>query len=163
MLFPLIYSAAAGQPNGPRRMITPAASAAPSVSILTAATGALVRSRGADNAALDLGSVSYFKRTSVPGESSRKLPSTFVISTRFTLKVDCPASSRIKVSMARTDAGSSHAIAIDGTTLGTADQILVWSMSCGSAGEHRLDVEIPVSTSAGSIGSTVVFMATLEH
>jgi hypothetical protein len=163
MLFPLLYSAAGGQPDGSRRMITPGAPGVPSITILTAATGALVRSQGAGNASLDLGSVSYFKGTSVPGESSRKLPGSFVISTRFTLKVDCPASSRIKVGMARTDATPSHTITIDGTTLGTADQILVQSMSCGSAGEHRLDVEIPTSTSAGSIGSTVVFMATLEH
>jgi hypothetical protein len=60
------------------------------------------------------------------------------------------------------DAAPSHAIAIDGTTLGYAAQPLVQSMPCGSAGEHRLDLEVPVSTPAGSIGSTVAFQATLR-
>jgi hypothetical protein len=40
---------------------------------------------------------------------------------------------------------------------------LVQSMPCGSGGEHRLDVEVPISTPAGSIGSTVVFGATLNR
>jgi hypothetical protein len=35
-------------------------------------------------------------------------------------------------------------------------------MPCGSGGEHRLDVEVPVSTPAGSIGSNVAFAATLQ-
>jgi hypothetical protein len=36
-------------------------------------------------------------------------------------------------------------------------------MPCGSGGEHRLDVEVPVTTPAGSIGSTVAFVATLKR
>ena len=52
---------------------------------------------------------------------------------------------------------------IDGTTVGPAAQTLVQSMPCGSGGEHRLDVEVPVSAPAGSIGSTVAFVATLNR
>jgi hypothetical protein len=158
---------ALGQPAGHPRAISPAAAApgAPRITILPAATGALVRDQGAGNASLDLGLVSYFKGASAPGESSRKTSRSLVISTRFALKVDCPGTpwpSRVNVSMARMDAASSHAIAIDGTTLGSVAQTLVQSMACGSTGEHRLDVEVPVSTPAGSIGSTVAFMATLR-
>jgi hypothetical protein len=36
-------------------------------------------------------------------------------------------------------------------------------MPCGSSGEHRLDVEVPVSTPAGSIASTIAFEATLRR
>jgi hypothetical protein len=64
--------------------------------------------------------------------------------------------------MSRLDAAASHAITIDGTTVGSAPQILAQSMPCGSGGEHRLDVGIPVSTPAGSIGSTVAFVAALR-
>jgi hypothetical protein len=157
-----------GQPAGAPRIITPvaAAPAAPTIAILAAATGALIRSQGASNASLDLGRVSYFKGTSVPGQSSQKTSRSFVISTRFALKVDCPgrpASSKVNVTMSRLDAAASHAIAIDGTTLGSAAQILVQSLPCGSGGEHRLDVEVPVSTPAGPIGSTVAFAATLNR
>lgn len=57
----------------------------------------------------------------------------------------------------------SHSIAIDGIALGPGAQVLVPSMRCGSAGEHRLEVEVPVSTPAGPIGSTVAFTATLRQ
>jgi hypothetical protein len=136
------------------------------ITILAAATGALVRSQAAGNASLDLGRVSYFKGTSAPGQSRQKNSRSFVISTRFALKVDCPgssASSQVNVTMSRLDAVASQAIAIDGTTVGSAAQIMVQSMPCGSGGEHRLDVEVPVSTPAGSIGSTVAFVATLKR
>jgi hypothetical protein len=67
------------------------------------------------------------------------------------------------VTMTRLVAAASHAITIDGTTVGSAAQTLVQSMPCGSGGEHRLDVEVPVATPAGSIGSTVAFAATLNR
>jgi hypothetical protein len=136
------------------------------ITILAAATGALVRTQAAGNASLDLGRVSYFKGTSAPGQSRQKNFRSFVISTRFALKVDCPgspASSQVNVTMSRLDAAASHAIAIDGTSVGPAAQTLVQSMPCGSGGEHRLDVEVPVTTPAGSIGSTVAFVATLKR
>jgi len=136
------------------------------ITILAAATGALVRTQAAGNASLDLGRISYFKGTSAPGQSRQKNFRSFVISTRFALKVDCPgsaASSQVNVTMSRLDAAASHAIAIDGTTVGPAPQTLVQSMPCGSGGEHRLDVEVPVTTPAGSIGSTVAFVATLKR
>jgi hypothetical protein len=168
MMVLLVNRAASAQPSGAPRTITPAlaAPAAPTVTILAAATGALVRSRAAGNASLDLGRVSYFRGTSAPGESRRKNFRSFVISTRFALRVDCPGSSpsaKVNVTISRLDAAASHSITIDGTTVGSAAQILVQSMPCGSGGEHRLDVEVPVSTPAGSIGSTVAFMATLKR
>jgi len=149
------------------RTIPPVVSApaAPTVTILAAATGPLLRSRGANNASLDLGRISYFRGTSAPGESSQKSSRSFVISTRFGLRVDCPGSapsSTVNVTMSRLDAAPSHAITIDGTAVGSAARTLVQSMPCGSAGEHRLEVEVPVSTPAGAIGSTVVFEATLR-
>jgi hypothetical protein len=167
MLVLVAARTALGQPAGSPHILSGlvSASAAPSITVLPAAAGALVRSLGAGNAALDLGSVSYFEGTSAPGESSRQNSGAFVISTRFALRVDCPGrspSSQVDVSMSRMDAAPSHAIAIDGTTLGYAAQPLVQSMPCGSAGEHRLDLEVPVSTPAGSIGSTVAFQATLR-
>jgi hypothetical protein len=168
MLALLVNRAAFGQPAGAPRAINPvvAAPAAPTVTILAAATGALVRSRAAGNASLDLGRVSYFRGTSAAGESRKKNSRSFVISTRFALRVDCPgssASSKVNVTISRLDAAASHTITIDGTTLGSAAQTLVQSMPCGSGGEHRLDVEVPASTPAGSIGSTVAFVATLKR
>jgi hypothetical protein len=168
MLVLLANRAAFGQTAGALRTITPveAAPAAPTITILGAGTGALVRSQAAGNASLDLGRVSYFRGTSAPGESSQKNSRSFVISTRFGLRVDCPgssASSKVNVIISRLDAAASHVITIDGTTVGPAAQTLVQSMPCGSSGEHRLDVEVPVSTPAGSIGSTVAFAATLNR
>jgi hypothetical protein len=168
MLALLVNRAAFGQPAGAARAITSvvAPPAAPTVTILAAATGALVRSQAAGNASLDLGPVSYFRGTSAPGESRKKNSRSFVISTRFALKVDCPgssASSQVNVTISRLDAAASHSITIDGTTVGSAAQTLAQSMPCGSSGEHRLDVEVPVSTPAGSIGSTVAFVATLKR
>jgi hypothetical protein len=167
MLAPLMNGVALGQlANGPRtlpRLVTVPAAA--TITILSASTGAVVRSEGAGNAALDLGRVSYFRGTSAPGESSQKTSGSFVISTRFALKVDCPGSSpssRVNVTMSRTDAAASHALAIDGIKLISAAQMLAEAMPCGSLGEHRLDMEVPVSTPAGSIGSTVAFEATLR-
>ena len=166
MLLLFANRAAFGQPSGgPRTIQVVAAPAAPTITILAAATGALVRSQAAGNATLDLGRVSYFKGTSAPGETSQRNSKSFVITTRFALRVDCPgnpASSKVSVTILRLDAAASHAITIDGTKVESAAQTLASSMPCGSAGEHRLDVEIPVSTPAGSIGSTVAFLATLK-
>jgi hypothetical protein len=165
MLLLLANRAAFGQPARTITPVTPAA-AAPIITILAAATGALVRTQAAGNASLDLGRVSYFKGTSAPGESRQKNSRSFVISTRFALKVDCPgssASSQVNVTVSRLDAAASYAIAIDGTTVGSAAQTLAQSMPCGSGGEHRLDVEVPVSTPAGPIGSTIAFVAALKR
>jgi len=143
-----------GPPTGNPRTSAPmvAAPAAPMITILAAATGPFVRSLGAGNASLDLGHVSYFQGTSAPGQSVQKSSGSFAIYTRFGLRVDCPgssSSSRVTVTMSRLDADRSDAISIDGTTLGSAAQTLVQSMPCGSAGEHRLDVNVPISTRAG--------------
>jgi len=145
--------------------IAPVVPAAPVVTISTAATGAMLQNHGAGSAALNLGAVSYFKGASAPGETSQKNSGALVITTRFSLRVDCPGSppaSQVNVTVARLDSATSHAIAVDGTQLGTAAQPFVPSMPCGASGEHRLDVEVPVSTPAGSIGSTVAFVATLK-
>ncbi len=163
----LANRAAFGQPPGALRTNTTvvAPPATPTVTILGAATGALIRSQGASNSAIDLGRVSYFKGVSAPGETSQRNPKSFVISTRFGLRVDCPvnlAASSVSVTMSRSDAAPSHSITVDGTKLGPAAQTLASSMPCGTVGEHRLDVEVPVSTPAGSITSTVAFLATLK-
>lgn len=167
MLAPLVAFAASGQPSGAPRPVSRAVTvpAAPTVTILSASTGAMIRSQGAGNAALDLGRVSYFRGTTTPGESKKKTAGSFVISTRFVLKVDCPGSSpssQVNVTMLRTDAAATHSMAIDGIIVGSAPQRFAQSMPCGSSGEHRLDVEVPVSTPAGPIGSTVAFEATLR-
>jgi hypothetical protein len=89
-----------------------------------------------------------------------------VISTRFALKVDCPGSSRssqVEVTMSRLDADPSHSIDIDGSRLGLAAQPLVPAMLCGSSGEHRLEVEVPVSAPAGPLGINIAFLATLKN
>jgi hypothetical protein len=167
MLAPLLAITAFGQPAGGSRSSLPVvpASAAPTITILSAPTGAMLRSEGPGNAALDLGKVSYFKGATAPGESSKRTSGSLVISTRFQLRVDCPGSipsSRVNVSMSRTDAAATHDMAIDGIKLGTAPRPLAESIPCGSSSEHRLDVEVPVSTPTGPIGSTVAFAATLR-
>jgi hypothetical protein len=172
MLALLASRAAVGQAGGPlagstTRAAMPAAAVAgaPIVTILSAAAGALVLSQGAGNASVNLGSVSYFKGTSAAGETSQKNTGSFVISTRFAIRVDCPGSpnlAQVNVTMSRLDEAPSHTIAIDGTALGSAPQTLAPSVPCGSVGEHRLDVAVPVSTPAGSIGSNVAFVATLK-
>jgi hypothetical protein len=165
MLLLLANRAAFGQAAGMPRTITPVVSAAPTITILAAPTGAMLQSQGANNASMNLGPISYFKGTSAAGETSQKNPGAFVVSTRFELKVDCPGSSSSKVNLtaSRLDASASYTIAIDGIPLGPGAQTLVPSMPCGSSGLHRLDVEVPVSTPAGPIGSTVAFTATLRQ
>ena len=157
-----------GQRTGNLRSIAPmvASLGAPTITVLSAANGSLVRNLGGSNSSLDLGSVSYFHGKSALGQSVQKNSKSFVISTQFGLRVDCPgssSSSRVTVTMLRLDADGSHAISIDGTTLGSAAQTLVQSMPCGFGGEHRLDVQVPISTPAGAIGSTVAFAATLNR
>jgi hypothetical protein len=154
---------AGGAPRGSSPVVT--ASAGPIITILPAASGALLRSEGASRAAVDLGTVSYFRGASAQGESSQRSAGALVISTRFAVEVDCPGSppaSLVNVTMSRTDAAATHGMAIDGIKLGTTAQPFVQSMPCGSSGEHRLEVEVPASAPAGPIGSTVAFLATLR-
>jgi hypothetical protein len=143
-----------------------AGAATPTVTILAASSGVEVRNLRANRASLDLGSVSYFQKRSPPGQSMWKNSKSFVISTRFALRVECPASSsssRVSVTMSRLDGDTLPAIRIDGTTLGSSAQTLTQSMSCGSDGEHRLDVEIPIAAPAGLLGNTIAFVATLSR
>jgi hypothetical protein len=164
MLLLLASRAAFSQATGTPRTMTPTV-AAPTITILSAPTGAMLQSQGAGNTTINLGPVSYFRGTSVPGETSHKNPGSFVISTRFAIKVDCPgnSSSQVDLAVSRLAASASHSIAIDGIALGPAPQMLAPSMPCGSGGEHRLDLEIPVSTPPGPIGSTLAFTATLKR
>jgi hypothetical protein len=165
VLFP--WQAALGQSTSTLRqapVLTPPA--VPAITISAAATGPSLRSYGANNASIDLGRVTYFGGTSASGETRAKNAGSMVISTRFALRVDCPgssSSSRVSLTMSRIGAASSAIVSIDGNTLGFAPETLVPAMPCGSAGEHRLDVEIPISTPAGSIGSSVAFRATIER
>jgi hypothetical protein len=159
---------ALGQSIGGPRNIAPAvaAPAAPTITILTSATGVLVRMRGSGNASVDLGRVSFFQGTSAPGEAVQRISKSFVISTRFALQIDCPGSfpsSSVNVTMSRSNTDATDAITIDGTILGPAPQFLVQSMRCGSISQHRLEVEVPVSTPAGSLGTFVAFVATLNR
>ncbi len=138
---------------------------APTVTIVTAASGAIILNQGPGSASLNLGGVSCFRGTSAAGESSKRTANSFVITTRFSLRVDCPgnpASKQVTVAMSRMDAAASHDMSIDGMKLGTMARILEQSMSCGSSAEHSLEVEIPNWTLAGSIGSTIAFEATLK-
>lgn len=164
----LANRAAFGQPAVSRRAtaLVVATPAPPTITIFTAATGAMIRSQGVNTASLDLGLASYFKGTAAQGETSQKKPGAFVISTKFALRIDCPGSSgsaQVNVTVSRLDATPSHSITIDGIKLGSAPQPLLQSMPCGSGGEHRLDVEVQVSAPPGSIGSTVAFLATLKR
>ncbi len=168
MLALLANPGAFGQPAAAPRFFTSVVAnpAAPTITILPAATGALLRNPGFSNASLDLGRVSYFRGTSAPGESSQRHSRSFVTSTRFVLRVDCPATSavsKVNVTMSRMDSADTHLMRIDGTPVRSAEQVLVQSMPCGSQGEHRLDVEVPVSTPAGPISSNVAFLATLNR
>ncbi|MGD0359888.1 MAG: hypothetical protein ABSC93_03410 [Bryobacteraceae bacterium] len=163
VFIPAAFSQPLGLPRGTTRLV---AAPAPTVTILAAATGTLVRSQGGAFASIDLGRVSYFGNNSAPGDTSHTRSRSFVVSTRFALKVDCPGNSpfgRVNITMSRLDEAPSHAISIDGTALVFAAQTMAQSISCGSSGEHRLDVEIPVSTPSGPIGSTVAFVATLRR
>jgi hypothetical protein len=142
-----------------------AAPAEPTITILSAATGTVLRSLAAANALLDFGSVAYFKGTLVPGASVSKSSTAFVISTRFSLQVACPGSSplsTVNLTVSSLDAASAYAIAIDGITLGNMPRTLAPSMACGSGGEHHVDLSIPMSVPAGSIASNVAFMATIN-
>ena len=159
----LLMGAAFGQPAGvPRAPVV----SAPTVTILTAASGAMILNQGPGSASLNLGGISCYRGTPAQGESSKRTEHSFVVTTRFALRVDCPgnpASAQVAVTMSRMDAAASHDISIDGTKLGTMAQILESAMACGSVGEHRLELEVPNSTPAGAIGSTVAFTATLRN
>jgi hypothetical protein len=165
VLLLLMNRAAFPQAAGTPRMVAPVVTTAPTISILAVPTGAMLQSQGMGNASLNLGPVSFYKGASAVGETSQKNPGAFVISTRFALKVDCPrnSSSQVNLTVSRLDASASHSIAIDGISLGPTARMLVSAMPCGSSGEHRLDLEVPVSTPAGPIDSTVAFTATLRQ
>lgn len=159
----LVIRAASGQPLGAPKAT---AISPPAITILTAAAGALILNQGPGSASVDLGNISYFRGGTAAGETNQRMSKAFVITTRFALRVDCPgspASAQVNVTMSRVDASASHFMAIDGQRLGIAAQTLAQSMPCGSSAEHRLDVEVPTSTSPGSIGSTVAFVATFRQ
>jgi hypothetical protein len=137
--------------------------AQPTISILPAVSGAPVAST-AGGAWLSLGRAAYFGGKLGPGVTALQNHGSLVISTRFSLKVDCHAgpfspSAEVTLSLASTD--PSYGVSVDGARVSSAP--LVTLLPCGSVTEHRLEVEISSSKPEGPIDSTVSFSARTKH
>jgi hypothetical protein len=138
----------------------------PTISLLPSSTGTMMRSYGGGSASIDLGRVSYFEGARVPGSTSRKSRNSFVISTRFGLKIDCADGTRLSpvdVTVFLLDSDLPNVITVDGMQITSLLQPLTTSFLCGSTTEHRLDVEVPTSAPDGAIGSTVGFQVAARN
>lgn len=141
-----------------------ASSGQPTITVLSSASGAPLQSYAAGSAALSLGHAAYYGGRLSPGVAAQKNSSSMVLTTRFALRVDCPASSpspSALVNVYLLDMDPSYVVSVDGRTLSSVP--LVVSQWCGSVTEHRVDVEIPKTRPAGPIGSTLAFSATQKY
>jgi len=143
----------------------PAAFAAPVVEVIALPTGAAVQAAGAGFGALGLGHVSWASQKSQSGVTQVKDESSFSITTRVGLRLDCPradAGRRASIAAVLDQLEARYVVSIDQITLSTAPVIISPIASCGSTTLHTFSVKVPVSASAGPIAANVRFQVTLQ-
>ena len=133
----------------------------PSLSIVTASSGVLVRNLGPNASSVDFGLISYPAGSEAPGANSRENRDSMVISTRFGLRVNCLASalSRADISVFLMES-SQFRVSIDGVAVSSEPQLLLVAQGCGSITVHKLEIEVPVYASEGSLLENIGFLLT---
>jgi hypothetical protein len=109
---------------------------------------------------LDLGKVSY---NTAPGHnvSLRRLPGSFVVSTRFGLAVQDSSQHASTATILAALQVPDHAFIfrIDGLTLATTPQIIQGQARVGTVFQHKLEIEVPgsITEKSSQLNNAIIF------
>jgi hypothetical protein len=135
-----------------------------SITFLTAANGAPAQDLGAGQGLLNLGSVSYFSRSSGNDEMQTQ-KSSFSVSTRFGVRIGDVNQHRagtVNVSAALINPNTLRTVRVDGVRLSIVPQIIARRISYGAVTEHVLQVTIPTSDPARPFSDVISVVARLN-
>jgi hypothetical protein len=133
------------------------------ITFLTAANGAPVHSLGPDQGVLSLGSISYFLPPDVNGVEIQRQTSSFVVSSRFDLRVDFSHGHRIDtatVSACLLSPAAAGTVWLDDIQLSITPEIIGRQVPYGAITEHVLKIVVPTSMPPGQLLDSISVIVT---
>jgi hypothetical protein len=134
-----------------------------SITFLTAPNGSPVHSLGPDQGVLNLGSFSYFPRAKVNGAEVQNQKDSFLVSTRFALRIGLSNSHRpgtATLSAFLLSPNSLRTVWLDGVRLSMTPAIIGRQESYGAITEHALKITVPSSMPAEQFLDSIGVIAT---
>jgi hypothetical protein len=125
-----------------------------SITFLTSEDGAPVHSLGPDQGVLSLGRISYFLEPDVDGVEIQRQKSSFVVSSRFDVRVDFSHGHRkdtATVSACLLSPTAVGTVWLDDIQLSMTPRIIGRRVSYGAITEHVLKIVVPGSMPAGQL------------
>jgi hypothetical protein len=134
-----------------------------SITFLTATNGSPVHSLGSDQGVLNLGSFSYFPGADVNGAEIRRQKDSFIVSTRFGLRIGLSNGHRAgtaTVSAFLLSPDPLRTVWVDGVRLSMTPGIIGRQVSYGAITEHVLKIAVPISMPAGQLLDSIGVIVT---
>lgn len=135
----------------------------PSITFLTVANGAAVRSVGLDQGALNLGLLSNATRQDVDGAQIQSQKDSFAVVTRFGLRIDLSNSSNrgtVTVSAYLLSSSPLQTVWVDGVQLSLTPGIIDARVAYGTITEHVLKIAVPASVPPGQLMDSIAVLVT---
>jgi len=126
----------------------------PSITFLTVPNASPVYAQGADQAVLNLGSLSYFRPVDIKTSNAQLQKDSFLVSTRFGLCITLSNSQRAGTSTVSAFLKSSDPLRnvwVDGIRLSITPGIIGRQIPYGAVTEHVLKMVIPTSMPQGQL------------
>ena len=133
------------------------------ITFLTAPSGSPVHSIGSDHGVLNLGSLSYFPRADVNDVEILRQKDSFIVSTRFGVRIDLPNDHGAGTATVSAFLLSSDPLAnvwVDGVRLSTTPGIIGRQVSYGAITEHVLKIAVPISMPAAQLLDSIGIIVT---
>jgi hypothetical protein len=134
-----------------------------SITFLTSPNGAPVHSLGPDQGVLSLGGISYFPQPVVNGVAIQRQKGSFIVSSRFDLRVDFSHGHRrdtATVSAYVLSATAAGTVSLDDIQLSMTPVIIGRQVSYGAITEHVLKIVVPISMPAGQLLDSIGVIVT---
>lgn len=129
-----------------------------SITFLAAPNGSPVHCLGSDAGVLNLGSFSYSPRADVTGAEIRHQKDSFIVTTRFDMRIGLPNShsaGTATVSAFLLSSNPLRTVWVDGVRLSMTPGIIGRQVSYGGITEHVLKIAVPLSMPAGEISDSI--------
>ncbi len=149
-----------GKPKPGLLVVQAAPAAGGSLTISFVQIGAPLTQLGANQATLDLGTLSYFGGNPLPGVTFTRLSGVLEAATDFGIRVDRKGSATKTASVSAFLVGTGPAtVRLDAVTLTSSAQVIPPTVDFGTVVSHKLTVGVPTTAPAGPLAITIGIMA----
>jgi hypothetical protein len=133
-----------------------------SITFLTAPNGAPAQSLGSGRGLLNLGSLSYFSRSTANGAEIQDHKNDFTVSTTFAIRIgdlNVHRTGTVNVSALLLSSGPLRIVQIDGVRLSPMPQLIKRKIPYGVITSYVLEITIPTSDPAGELSDSISITA----